>query len=95
MSFHLISKPYKSKGLCFIECLCAMTLCNLLECLLCENVSLVLLWISRVLGTRWQYMTVFSEKNIEQNKCEKVDFLEIRHFFIAEMGGASSKSWIK
>ena len=31
-------------------------------------------------------MMVFSEKNIEYNKCEKVDFLQIRHFFIAEMG---------
>ena len=26
---------------------------------------------------------------------ENVDFLQIRHFFKAEMGKASSKSWIK
>ena len=68
-----------------------MTLCNLLECWLCKNVGLVRLWISKVLGTRWQWMTVFFEKNIE-NKREKVDFLQIRHFFIAEMGKAFSKS---
>ena len=29
------------------------------------------------------------------NKFEKVDFLQIRYFFIAEMGKDSSKSWIK
>ena len=27
----------------------------------------------------------FAEKNIELNMYEKVDFLQIRHFFIAEM----------
>ena len=53
------------KGLCFIECCCAMTLSNLLECWLCDNVDLVLLWISRVFGTKRQCMMVFSKKNIE------------------------------
>ena len=33
---------------------------------------------------------IFKEK-IEYNKCEKVDFLQIRHFLIAEMGKASSE----
>ena len=63
--FDLISKHYKSKGLYFIDCLCAMTLSNLLEYWLFENVNLVLLSISRVLGTKRQWMTVFSEKSIE------------------------------
>ena len=39
----------------------------------------------RVLGTRWKSMEVFSKKNIELNKCGKVDFLQIRHLFIVEM----------
>ena len=72
-----------------------MALSYLVECWLWENVNLVLLWISRVLGTRWQRLALFSEKHIEQNKCEKVDFLQIRHFFIVEMGKTSSKNWIK
>ena len=39
---------------------------------------------------------VFLEKNIELKKVRgKVDFLQIRHFFIAEMGKASSESWGK
>ena len=62
------------KRIHFMECLCTMTLSNLLKH-----------WLSRVLGTGWQCTTVFSEKNIELNKCEKVDFLHIRRFFIAEM----------
>ena len=62
-------------------CLCAITLGNLLECWLCENVNLVLLWMSSMLGTRWQDMAVFFERTIESNKCEKVNFLQIRHFF--------------
>ena len=37
-----ILKPYKQKGLYFIVCLCSITLSNLLECWLCENVNLVL-----------------------------------------------------
>ena len=47
--FDLISKPYKSKGLYFIDSLDglgAMALSNLLKVWLCENVNLVLLWIS-------------------------------------------------
>ena len=57
-------------------CLCAITFSNLLECWLCENVNLVLLWISRMLGIRWHNMKVFFEKNIELNKCGKVNFLQ-------------------
>ena len=57
-------------------CLCEITLSNLLECWLCENINLVLLWISRMLGTRWHNMTVFFEKYIESNKCVKVNFLQ-------------------
>ena len=30
-------------------------------------------------------MEVFSKKNIELNKCGKVDFLQMRHLFIVEM----------
>ena len=37
---------------------------------------------------------IFKEK-IEYNKCEKVDFLQIRHFLIAEMGKASSERCTK
>ena len=37
-------------------------------------------------------MKVFSKKSIEQNKCEQVDFLQIRQFFIAEMGKVSNES---
>ena len=74
---------------CVCWCVSAITLSNLLECLLCENVSLVLLWISRVLGTRWQN---FLSKIL--NKI-KVDFLQIRHIFLSEMGKASSESWEK
>ena len=69
-----------------------MTPNNHLECWLCDN---VLLLIPSALRTRRQCMTVFSEKNIEQNKCEKFDFLQIRHFFIVDMGKTSSKSWTK
>ena len=72
-----------------------MKFSNLSKCWLCKNRNLVLQYISRVFGTRWQYMAVFSKYNIEQNKCGKVYFLQIRHFFIAEMGKASRKSWIK
>ena len=39
----------------------------------------------RVLGTRWKSMEMFSKKNIELNKCGKVDFLQMRHLFIVEM----------
>ena len=46
------------------------------ECWLCKNVNLVLLWISRMLGTRWQSLTVFFVKTIESNKCGKVNFLQ-------------------
>ena len=74
---------------------CVMTMSNLLKCWLCNNVKLVLLWISRVLETRKQCMTVFSKKNNEQNKYRKVDFLQIRHLLTAEMGEVSSKSWTK
>ena len=59
--FDLILKAYKSKGLYFIVCQCAITKSNLLECRLCVNVNLVLLWISSMLGTRWQCKLVFSE----------------------------------
>ena len=76
-------------------CLCWITLGNLLECWLCKNVNLVLLWISRMMGTRWQCMTASSEKNIEENECGKVTFLQIRHFFRVKMGKASSESWEK
>ena len=93
--FDLISKPYKSIGLYLIECLCVITSCNLLECWLYENINLVLLWISRVLGTRWQWIKVSSEKNIWKISVKRLFFLWIRHIFIAEMGKASSKSWIK
>ena len=81
-----MSKTYKSKGLYFIVCLCTITLNNLLECWLYENVNLVLLWISRMLGTRWQSMTVFFEKTIESKKCRKVNFLQVRHFFQGKLG---------
>ena len=74
-----------------IESLNAMTLSNLLKYWLCDNGNLVLLWISRMLRTRRQCMKVFSKKNIEQNKCEQVDFLQIRQFFIAEMGKVSNE----
>ena len=82
--FNSVSKAYKSKGLYFIVCLCLITLSNLLECWLCENVNLFLLWISRTFGTRWQCMTAFSEKNIE-----------IRYILIAKTRKVSSKSWAK
>ena len=91
--FDSILKADKLEGLHFIMCLCAMTLNNFLECCLCENVNPVLLWISRLSGARWQCLTVFSEKNIEKNKCLKVDFLQIKHFFRDELGKASSESW--
>ena len=48
-----------------------------------------------MLGTRCQSMTVFSEENIDLNKCEKVGFLEISHFLTAKMRKASSESWTK
>ena len=35
---------------------------------------------------------VFSEKSIEQNKFEKVDFLQIRHFYKIQMEIIFSKS---
>ena len=78
------------KGLYFIECLCAMTLSNLLKCWLCNNVNLVLVCFSRVLeqeGYGWRY---FQRKKLNKTS-EKVDFLKIRHFIIAEMGKASSE----
>ena len=74
--FDLISKPYKSNGLYLIECLCVITSCNLLECWLYENVNLVLLWISRVLGTRWQWMKVSSEKNNWKINVKRLFFCE-------------------
>ena len=40
-------------------------------------------------------MMVFSKKYMEWNKCEKDDFLPFRHFFVAEMGKASSENWTK
>ena len=62
--FELISKVYESKGSHFIVCLCEMTLSKILECWLCKNVNLVLLWISRILEiTRWLTMTVFFWEN--------------------------------
>ena len=79
----------------FIVCLCVIALSNLLKCWLCENVNLVLLWILRMLGTRWQCMAVFFEKNNEFNKRGKADFLQIRNFFMVEMGKASTESWAK
>ena len=91
--FDSILKADKLEGLHFIMCLCAMTLNNFLECWLCENANLVLFWISRLSGTRWQCLTVFSEKNIEKNKCLKVDFLQIKHFFRDELRKAFSESW--
>ena len=94
--FDSILKADKLEGLHFIMCLCAMTCWNVIahkKCWLCEDVNLVLLWISRLLGTRWQCLTVFSLINIEKNKCRKVDFLQIKHFFRDELGKASSESW--
>ena len=38
-------------------------------------------------------MTVFSKKNIELSKYEKVYFLQTRHFIIAEIGKPFSESW--
>ena len=67
-------------------CLCTIKLGNLLECWLCENVNLVLLWMSRMLGTGRHSMTVFFEKTIESNKCPKVNFPQIRHFFQRKLG---------
>ena len=58
VNIYFILKAYKSKGLYFTLCRCAIILSKLLECWLCVNVNLVLLWISRMLGTRWQCMTV-------------------------------------
>ena len=69
-----------------------MALTNLLKCWRCDNVDLDLLWISRVLGTKRQYMMGSSKKNIE-----RVDFLQIRHFFVAEMkkAGLSRENTVK
>ena len=38
-------------------------------------------------------MTVLSKKNIEKNKRKKVDFPQIRYYFIAEMGKALRETW--
>ena len=70
-----------------------MTFNNLLECSFWENLNFVCFrfqgcWEQD--GNRWWY---FLRKIL--NKCEKVDFAQIRHFSIAEMGKASSKSSIK
>ena len=62
-----------------------MTLSILLKCWLCNNVDLVLLWISRVLGGNALHDGIFKAKC-----CEKADFLQFRHFFQAEMGKAFS-----
>ena len=47
----------------------------------------------QVLGTRRQCLTIFSKKNIELSKWEKVYFLQTRHFIMAKIGKASSESW--
>ena len=70
-----------------------MTFNNLLECSFWENLNFVCFrfqgcWEQD--GSRWWY---FLRKIL--NKCEKVDFAQIRHFSIAEMEKASSKSSIK
>ena len=67
----------------------------LIKCWLWKNVNIVLLWISVVLGARWECMMVLSRKGIEGNKWEKVDFFQMRPFFTAGMVEASSKSWTK
>ena len=48
------------KRLNFMQGLFAIILINLMEYWLFNNVDLVRLWISRVLGTRRQSMAVFS-----------------------------------
>ena len=41
-------------------------------------------------------MMVLSEKKKwNKTSVKEVDFLQIRHFFIGEMGKASSESWTK
>ena len=40
-------------------------------------------------------MMVLSEKKWNKTSVREVDFLQIRHFFIGEMGKASSESWTK
>ena len=76
--------------------LCATTLSNLLEFWFCINVKLVLLWISRMLGTRMR-MHIFAvlSKTMNIISVKKVIFLKIRHFFIAKMEKASGESWAK
>ena len=55
-------------------CLCVITLGNLLECWLCENVNLVLLWMSSMLGTRWQGMAVFLRELLNQISVKRLIF---------------------
>ena len=40
-------------------------------------------------------MMVFQRKKWNKTSVREVDFLQIRHFFIGEMGNASSESWTK
>ena len=40
-------------------------------------------------------MMVFQRKKWNKTSVREVDFLQIRHFFIGEMGKASSESWTK
>ena len=70
-----------------------MTLSNLLKCWLSDNADLVSVRFQRCWeqkGNTWLY---FWRKIL--NKCEMVDFLQIRHIFIVEIGRASDESWTK
>ena len=57
-----------------------MTLSNLLKCWLCDNVNRYLVWISKVLGTRSQCMTVFSKKKMNKTSVKRLVFYKLGTF---------------
>ena len=91
--FDSILKADKLEGLHFIMCLSAMTLIASWNVAFAKMSTLCCFGFQ---GCReqddnaWRY---FLRKILEKNKCLKVDFLQIKHFFRDELCKASSESW--
>ena len=87
-----ISKAYKQKGLYFIVCLCLITLSNLLECWLCENVNLVLFgfqgyWEQE--DNAWQH---FLRKIFDKISVERLIFCKSSSFLYLKLGKLLAKA---
>ena len=87
-----ISKAYKQKGLYFIVCLCLITLSNLLECWLCENVNLVLFGFQGYWeqdDNAWQH---FLRKIFDKISVERLIFCKSSSFLYLKLGKLLAKA---